>query len=302
MPRVVVIEGPMSGESFEFDSDTIFVGRSLRNDFQVKDAAISRKHLKIFRIGTKFFVEDLRSTNGTLINGAAIRPGEGFEVGEEDTISIGRTVMRLAGVPGRKGPGEMSPAPPPEKAPADKNGRPSRERRADTGRDLELVYNISELLGKSMNIREFLKRVLDFIMETLPRIDTAAVFLCDPGGGEIRDVVSRSRSGADKGDPARARPVVEQVLRDRKPLRMSNTRYERPGKTAEAAETLQMGSLMCVPMVSNTEIRGVIYVDSVQRPYGFRKDDLLLLNTLSGPVALAVEKASLDGAAGGAAS
>jgi hypothetical protein len=38
---------------------------------------------------------------------------------------------------------------------------------------------------------------------------------------------------------------------------------------------------------------GVIYVDSLTGPYGFRKEDLLLLKTLSGPVAVAIEKAAL---------
>ena len=51
MSKVVVIEGPISGETFDFGGNTVFVGRSLKNDFQIKDDAISRKHLKIFRIG-----------------------------------------------------------------------------------------------------------------------------------------------------------------------------------------------------------------------------------------------------------
>jgi hypothetical protein len=46
-------------------------------------------------------------------------------------------------------------------------------------------------------------------------------------------------------------------------------------------------------MISNSEMRGVIYVDSRRAPYGFRKEDLMLLNTLSGPVAVSIEKAIL---------
>jgi len=34
-------------------------------------------------------------------------------------------------------------------------------------------------------------------------------------------------------------------------------------------------------------------VDSLQGPYGFRRDDLLLLNSLSGSVAVAIENAQL---------
>ena len=69
MPRLRVIEGPIKGQAFEFVGDTVFIGRSSKNDVQINDAGISRKQIKIFLIGGKFFVEDLKSTNGTLLNG-----------------------------------------------------------------------------------------------------------------------------------------------------------------------------------------------------------------------------------------
>ena len=74
---------------------------------------------------------------------------------------------------------------------------------------------------------------------------------------------------------------------------MSNTTYEDPDSLSDSMSTLQLGSIMCVPMISNSQIRGVIYVDSFREAYGFRKEDLLLLNTLSGPLAVAIEKAML---------
>jgi GAF domain-containing protein len=53
-------------------------------------------------------------------------------------------------------------------------------------------------------------------------------------------------------------------------------------------------------MVSKTRTMGVIYVDSITRPYGFRKEDLELLNALSSPVAMAIENAELSLGKGGA--
>jgi GAF domain-containing protein len=50
---------------------------------------------------------------------------------------------------------------------------------------------------------------------------------------------------------------------------------------------------MCVPLISKAEIRGVIYVDSLQKPYGFRREDLSLLTALSSPAAIAIENALL---------
>ena len=49
---------------------------------------------------------------------------------------------------------------------------------------------------------------------------------------------------------------------------------------------------MCIPMISNSKIQGVLYVDSLDRPYRFRSEELFLLNALRIPAALAMEKAS----------
>jgi hypothetical protein len=52
---------------------------------------------------------------------------------------------------------------------------------------------------------------------------------------------------------------------------------------AELASTLKMQditSVMCVPMMSTSEIVGVIYVDSMEKPYPFALEDILFLRTL----------------------
>ena len=141
MPRLVVIKGPMLGRSFEIKGETAFVGRSLKNDIQIKDGAISRKHLKVFRIGNKYFVEDLRSTNGTMVNGEIITPGEGFEVEDRDTVSIGHTVIRLDGISAGKGLGTKEFESRPARVYSNEEGQVTRERRSRSGKDLELIYN-----------------------------------------------------------------------------------------------------------------------------------------------------------------
>ena len=57
---------------------------------------------------------------------------------------------------------------------------------------------------------------------------------------------------------------------------------------------MQIRSVMCVPLISRSKIRGVIYVDTVNEPNGFRKDDLSLLTALSSPTAVVIESAILS--------
>ncbi len=292
MPQIIIIEGDMKGQTFDFGGETVFIGRSSKNDIQIQDGAISRKQLKIFRIGKKFFVEDLKSTNGTMINGEQITPGEGFEIDEGDAISIGSTVLQLAHFPNRK---------PLEKAhlsnrkpETDRPGPSTSERRSPSTGNLELILKFSELLKDSWDIQALLDEILHAIMETLPRIHRASIILfseAEEGGRAIRQVLSRSRDGAVPSGPSYSRTVVDRVVRDGKAIRMSNTSFESVKETQDHDETLQIGSVLCVPLISNSELRGVIYVDTIRQPYGFRKDDLLLLNALSGGVAVAIEKA-----------
>jgi pSer/pThr/pTyr-binding forkhead associated (FHA) protein len=287
MPKLSVSEGPMKGEAFDLTEDTVFIGRSSTNDIQINDSTISRKHIKIFRIGKKFFVEDLKSTNGTLINSEMIAPGEAFEVGDRDTISIGNTTVRLSGVPAAK-PSDV-------KKLVDSKGkeRLGKDRRSRSPKNLELIYRVSELLRQSLDINEILEKVPEYLLDVLPRIDRAAIFLFDNQKGQVKQQIARSRKGGGTRTIRYSRSVVEEVVQSGKAVRMSDTAYEPLADFSQSMQTLKIRSILCVPIIGKSEIRGAIYVDSLRGPYGFRKEDLFLLNTLSGLLAVIIENSQL---------
>ncbi len=51
----------------------VLIGRSEQSDIALADPGVSRNHARIIREGDDFIVEDLRSTNGTEVNGQPIR-------------------------------------------------------------------------------------------------------------------------------------------------------------------------------------------------------------------------------------
>ena len=79
------------------------VGRSQENDIVINDPNVSRKHARISRADNGFVVEDLGSTNGTLLDGAPI-DRERIEGGDELTFgqSTARFIRRI------DSPGEVS--------------------------------------------------------------------------------------------------------------------------------------------------------------------------------------------------
>jgi hypothetical protein len=71
----------------------ISIGRSKDADVQIEDRYASGIHARVFPRGERFYVEDMNSTNGTLLNGAGLR-GEA-ELVDGDTVQIGDTVFRF---------------------------------------------------------------------------------------------------------------------------------------------------------------------------------------------------------------
>jgi hypothetical protein len=69
------------------------IGRSKDADVQIEDRYASGIHARVFERGGRYLVEDMSSTNGTLLNGAELR-GEA-ELIDGDTVQIGDTVFRL---------------------------------------------------------------------------------------------------------------------------------------------------------------------------------------------------------------
>jgi FHA domain len=69
------------------------VGRSKESDVQIDDRYASSLHARVFSRDGRFYVEDMNSTNGTLLNGATLQ-GEA-ELIDGDTVQIGDTVFRL---------------------------------------------------------------------------------------------------------------------------------------------------------------------------------------------------------------
>lgn len=66
----------------------VTVGRSLDNSIVLKDPYVSNMHARFVRKGTRFWVEDMGSKNGTLINNRRVRgrlplrPGDMIVIGD----------------------------------------------------------------------------------------------------------------------------------------------------------------------------------------------------------------------------
>jgi FHA domain len=90
--RLLVVEPPAtSGRTFDVDGE-ITIGRAPGCGVSIPDDTfVSNVHARVFERDGDVFVEDLGSTNGTLINGAALTATVKLRKG--DRIQAGQTVL-----------------------------------------------------------------------------------------------------------------------------------------------------------------------------------------------------------------
>jgi len=80
------------GERFDLIGG-LSIGRSKESDVQISDRYASGIHARVFSREGRFVVEDMNSTNGTLLNGATLN-GEA-ELIDGDSVQIGDTELRF---------------------------------------------------------------------------------------------------------------------------------------------------------------------------------------------------------------
>ncbi len=85
--QLVISEGKEAGREFEFDQDSVVIGRTAECDVILYEAGVSRKHARILLEGASLFIEDLGSSNGTRVNGETISKKQLLKDG--DSISMG---------------------------------------------------------------------------------------------------------------------------------------------------------------------------------------------------------------------
>jgi pSer/pThr/pTyr-binding forkhead associated (FHA) protein len=286
--QLYVLNGPKRGEAYRLIQGTNYVGRSMDNDVRVEDRTVSRKHLRIFRDNDKCFITDLRSRNGTFYRGSFVTPGASVEVQQGFPIALGMAVVCV----GESCADEIMPFPEllglameskeEAKPGANRRRRPNQKR-------MEFVLQMADVFRENLSVRETQEKILRHILHFLKRIDRASFVLIDPGTPETRMVTSRSKKSHGDASVTYCREVIVQVIKTRRPIVVSNVETEEQSKLVDTLKVLKILSVMCVPLIYRSQVLGAIYVDSLERPYGFRREDLLLFMDLSQRVAIALE-------------
>ncbi len=82
---ILTLDGTVIRE-YEIDKDSITIGRKHGNDVQLNDLTVSGRHALVTTLGEHTYIDDLGSTNGTLLNGARVAKSQ---LKHGDTVQVG---------------------------------------------------------------------------------------------------------------------------------------------------------------------------------------------------------------------
>jgi pSer/pThr/pTyr-binding forkhead associated (FHA) protein len=91
--RLVVVEGSLRGTTLNLGQAPVLVGRSPECTLVLTDDFASGRHARLVPVEGGWAVEDLGSTNGTVLDGAPLGGLTAVQAGSR--LTIGRTVIEL---------------------------------------------------------------------------------------------------------------------------------------------------------------------------------------------------------------
>src|SRR5262245_28076559 len=107
-----------------FNKPEVTIGRVQGNDIVLPKGNVSKRHARIVLKDGKFIIVDLKSTNGTYVNGRKITSP--LVVKDSDKIYIGDFIVGVDESAEGDSPSETTTSPPGERGPATPDVRPPR--------------------------------------------------------------------------------------------------------------------------------------------------------------------------------
>ena len=299
MATLFVIQGRDQGRQFVLSPGRQRIGRDASSDIQLMDSEASRTHAAIVSTGERFQLVDLQSSNGTFVNGQTVSQ---HELRTGDRVQIGRTLMIFTGVElpqsleAEHGVDIVQQSMQSDQSQIISEVPTIGARDGQADRDLELLYDTSLAVGRTLEIPELLGRILELILERV-EADRGCIMLVDAETGELQPAAQRTRNSQSFGRLTISRTILDYVMQNRSAVRTSDAQDD--GRWLAGASIIQFGvrEALCVPLEGRYGLVGAIYVDTHSSPgqlmdrggTKFQDRHLRLLTSIAHQAALAIE-------------
>jgi len=313
VPSLLVLQGPDTGHRFRpaDGKSSLLLGRA-SEDFPLTDYTVSRRHAELHQIGRGWSLEDLKSANGTYVNGRRLERQVRLKDG--DQIRMGSTLMVWDGSEDKSldastgeasetadlvdldaGSTQANSAIIGSVGASDDSMILASPAAAEAVRSWRVISTLLDAVGSALSPNQLAKRVMDAVFEEVPA-ERGFILVKDEKRGRFTTEVVRYKEEDSREKIRASRTIVDHVIKQREGILCSNAMSDaRFGGTAEDDSIQAMGlrSVICVPMISHEKVTGVVYVDCDMATHIYTEEQLRLVAAIAQMAGLAIEDARL---------
>ncbi len=300
------LRGPEPGRVYRL-SEVDVLGRLPECDIVLDVGAISRQHARITCLGNDHYVEDLKSRNGTYVNGSRVEGQHklherdelkicdvvfAFHEGnpEDASKSAQQTLDDVQVVDDEKGATGSTIMSKLEVS----TGSTSLRLAANPEVKLKALLEIGRNLGGAVRLDEVLRQLLENLFKIFIQADRGFIALLEPGSEKLVTKAVRHRREEAGGRIRMSRTIVNSAMAKKEAILSADASADSQFGMSESIVDFQIHSVMCAPLVSSGgDVLGVIQVDTTDARRRFSRDDLDVLASVACQAAVAVENAQL---------
>jgi sigma-B regulation protein RsbU (phosphoserine phosphatase) len=302
--ELVFVSGNRQGQRIAVSTPRIVIGRHPACDVVLDISSVSRQHAALIVEGDDVFVEDLRSRNGTTVNGSRLTSRHRLADGDELVIcdqcirfqdaehsdatilSTGPRTDEADMVEAEIGDSHIVSQVDMRGLSGDVAGRPQSEAQ------LRAVVGLRRALGGSLSLDEVLPRMLDGLFGIFTQADRGFALLIDPKSQRLVLRASRFKDGPEAGPLRLSLSLLDNVVKTKRAILSADAVSDSRFDSSHSIVDCQIRSVMCVPVMrSDGDVLGVVHVDSRDPRSRFEQADLEVLAGIAGDAAQVIEQA-----------
>jgi adenylate cyclase len=162
---------------------------------------------------------------------------------------------------------------------------------------LDLLYEMSKTLGTVFDLKEIFVKATDLIFRGTPAERVVALLADETIDGKILDyslypIAVRARDAKLENLTEKltiSRTITQKVMREKVALLSQDARTDAQFGGAESIVAQGVRSTICAPLITESNVHGVIYADRFDPFAAFSPDDLELISAVAAQAAMVVE-------------
>ena len=315
MAVLQVLKGMTPGQVFQLTEERMVLGRHPDCQIVLDVGAVSRQHAVVIKSNNQFYVEDLKSRNGTYVNGELVHGRRHLQ--ENDRVKVCDIVFAFHAASPQRDAG--APLAISDTAPDDNSRATFVEDLGTRGAGgtimssydmqanrsgfqislnpelkLQALLEITRNLASSIDLNVVLGKVLDSLFKIFIQADRGFVVLRDPVAGTLIPKAVKYRRGDDADSIRISRTIVNQVMTGREAILSADAAGDTRFDGSQSIADFRIRSMMCAPLIDTSgEALGVIQIDTLDQRSRFQSGDLDVLAGVAYQAAFAIENAQL---------